>query len=275
MNRAVPALAVSLILFSAVHGMHAQPPGMAQRRVVVEALDLDHDGNLSAAELAQSAQSLATLDRNHDGVLSANELMARAPEQQSGDEQMAQKLLAFDKQGKGYLIAEDLPERMKAIFDRADANHDGKLTREEILTAGARQSGPAGGNNARGNSLEFFKRDPLLTALDVNRDGEISANEVVTATASLLTLDLNHNGILEANEFAVHQMTSEERVHHILEEFDSNKDGRIARDEAPERMQAEFDKIDTDGDGYLSPGELQQFLATNMRRDANAAGAPR
>ena len=273
--KAVFALAASLLLCTALNNLHAQPAGMQQRRLVLETLDLDHDGALSAAEVAQAPQNLLLLDRDHDGILVANELMARPADQAQGDQQLAQKLMAFDKQGKGYLTEADLPERMKAIFARNDANHDGKLTLEELTAAGARQAGPAGGGNARGNSLEFFKRDPILATLDLNHDGELSASEIAAAAASLQLLDLDHDGTLTAREIAVHQMTVEERVHHMLDEFDGDKDGRIARAEAPERMQAEFDKIDKDGDGYLSADELQHFFAAMAERQTNAQGAPR
>jgi hypothetical protein len=42
---------------------------------VLAALDSDHDGEISAAELARAAASLRTLDRNRDGYLTADELV--------------------------------------------------------------------------------------------------------------------------------------------------------------------------------------------------------
>ena len=42
---------------------------------VLDALDADHDGELSAWEIDQAASALKKLDRNHDGYLTADELV--------------------------------------------------------------------------------------------------------------------------------------------------------------------------------------------------------
>ncbi len=43
----------------------------------------------------------------------------------------------------------------------------------------------------------------------------------------------------------------------LMGRLDSNGDGKIQKDELPERMRARFDELDTDGDGALSAEELQ------------------
>ena len=43
----------------------------------------------------------------------------------------------------------------------------------------------------------------------------------------------------------------------MMSRFDSNGDGKIQKDELPERMRPRFDELDTDGDGALSAEELQ------------------
>jgi ribonuclease BN (tRNA processing enzyme) len=52
----------------------------------------------------------------------------------------------------------------------------------------------------------------------------------------------------------------------LLQQFDANGDGRISRDEAPDRMQQRWNQIDTDTDGFVTLGEL-------TARDARASGA--
>lgn len=44
---------------------------------IIAALDLDHDGEISAAEIRRASESLRTLDRNKDGKLSPDELRPR------------------------------------------------------------------------------------------------------------------------------------------------------------------------------------------------------
>jgi EF hand len=53
------------------------PPEMRPQPPIVKSLDLDGDGNISAAELAKAQESLQVLDLNHDGMLSPEELHPR------------------------------------------------------------------------------------------------------------------------------------------------------------------------------------------------------
>jgi hypothetical protein len=118
--------------------------------------------------------------------------------------------MAFDQNGDGALAKEEVPERMQGIFSRADANQDGRLTREELSKAAAARPtvpeprgggghedhgpGPRGG---RGGGLPM---DPLAAALDTDKDGNITAAEWKNASASLLKLDANKDGQLTLDE---------------------------------------------------------------------------
>ena len=41
-------------------------------------------------------------------------------------------LMAFDRNSDGHLDRAEVPERFQGLFDRADTNKDGALTREEL-----------------------------------------------------------------------------------------------------------------------------------------------
>ena len=58
-------------------------------------------------------------------------------------------MMAFDKNGDGKLSAEELPERMRGVVARADANKDGFATRDELTKALAAQGAgrPGGGRD--------------------------------------------------------------------------------------------------------------------------------
>lgn len=56
-----------------------QPPGKPPRPPVIEVLDADHDGQLSANELQTAPTSLKQLDMNGDGVISPKELHPHGP----------------------------------------------------------------------------------------------------------------------------------------------------------------------------------------------------
>ena len=58
----------------------------------------------------------------------------------------------------------------------------------------------------------------------------------------------------------------------LLKRFDADGDGRITRDEAPERMKRRFDRIDIDGDGAIDAGEMQA-IAERMRQRRGGRGS--
>jgi Ca2+-binding EF-hand superfamily protein len=194
----------------------AQGPGRQQMRAVLQALDLDHDGTLSAAEIQAAPASLRALDTNGDGTITSDELSTRPEVAGATADEMVQQLMGFDKTGKGYLVLADLPARMQGVFQRADTDHDGKLTPAEIRGLGVRQGMPAGPVAAPGHASGMFRTDALLNSLDTNHDGVISADEIAAASASLLTLDKNGDGQITPDEMAVRQQTAEERAAHML-----------------------------------------------------------
>jgi Ca2+-binding EF-hand superfamily protein len=233
-----------------------------QPRLVLQALDTDHDGKLSAAEIQAAPQTLLKLDRNGDGQITSDELTPRPDNAGATSDELVQQLMSFDKAGNGYLTRDELPARMQGIFDRGDANHDGKLTPDEIRTMANRQSMPAGPGSDQNRAAGMMRQDPLLNALDANHDGVISADEIANAGKELLTLDKNGDGEITPDEMRPRQQGPEDRVNHMLEEFDTNKDGKLSKAELPDGMQRDFDAIDKNHDGFLDRDELMQYFST-------------
>jgi len=61
-----------------------------------------------------------------------------------------------------------------------------------------------------------------------------------------------------------------------LMKFDANGDGKISKEELPDRMKALMDRGDTDKDGFLAKDEIQKFFqAQNSAGNRGGGGGQR
>ncbi len=252
--------AVTLVL-ATVAIIHAQGP-RERPRYVLQALDLDHDGQLSAKEIQAASTSLLTLDKNGDGELTPDELEPPRPNSGATPDQLATQLMAFDKNNDGVLTPDELPARLQSLFTRADTNHDGKLTPEEIRQSAAHTGTPNGRRGGPGSAGANMRLDPVLFVLDADHDGMLSTAEIHYSSVALLTLDADRDSSIEAAEMRVRQQTPQERTDHILDEWDTNKDGKLSQEEVPDGLRTRFADADKNSDGFLDRAELIQMFST-------------
>jgi Ca2+-binding EF-hand superfamily protein len=205
-------------------------PGRPGTSPVFAALDGDHDGTVSDAELAGAPAALKTLDRNKDGTLSVDEIRpsfgpggreGRGPRGGGGrggpgeapatsPDDLAATLMGFDKDSDGKLTRAEVPDRLQGLFDRADADKDNTLTADELKKSATSMANPSArgpgegregeGRRGRGPGGGPSGRDPLVTMLDADRDGTISAGEVSAAPSALRSLDTDGDGQLTPEE---------------------------------------------------------------------------
>jgi Ca2+-binding EF-hand superfamily protein len=113
-------------------------------------VDTNHDGFLSAAELATEQQrelqqgkavlqqrardQFQRLDTNKDGQLSVQEFMALVPTIRTAQTPQ-QALQALDSSHDGKISADEFRAPKLANFNKADANHDGIVTPAEMKAA--------------------------------------------------------------------------------------------------------------------------------------------
>ena len=138
----LPSLVIVALLVSGV--ALAQPPGGREggrgmsRMPLMTALDVDGDGEISSREIDEAPGRLRALDANKDGKLTMDELRPNGGREgygaaAAGGDEMVNRLMEYDTDKDGKLRATDLPERMRNIVTRADANKDGAVTREELV----------------------------------------------------------------------------------------------------------------------------------------------
>lgn len=56
-------------------------------------------------------------------------------------------------------------------------------------------------------------------------------------------------------------------------QFDKNKDGKVARDELPEQMQAFFDRMDANSDGFIDKAEMAAMRARFQKGGKDGPGS--
>lgn len=236
------AAAVSFAATGLVRAQAAQqpmeqvaPPAMMQASPILKAIDTNHDGAISAAELAGAPAQLRTLDKNNDGKLTRDEVAVPTallqamlgrpggpgpgrgegrpggegrgregggePEQipapgPTADELFA-SLIGFDKNKDGKLQKAEVPARLQGMFERADTDTNNILDNAELKKLSAEQAAaPVAPPMRRG----FSAFDPAAAALDLSKDGELTADEIDKAPASLKPLDKNGDGTITEDE---------------------------------------------------------------------------
>jgi Ca2+-binding EF-hand superfamily protein len=182
-------------------------------------LDANGDGVLDETEIAAAPAVLAKLDKNSDGRVTSDEARPAMGRGRGGEgrgegeggagvnvaEEMIKTLMAFDADGDGKLSKAELPERFRGIFDRADENHDGFLTADEIRKVAAAQAAPpesagAGGRGGPRGEMNFIRMDPILAAVDTDGDGVLSAEEIRNSSAAIRKLDKDGDGKVSREE---------------------------------------------------------------------------
>ena len=114
-------------------------PGHAQASASVgtafDGADLNHDGQISRAEfVAARQQRFDRLDRNHDGVIS-NADFPRGARNGRRWTRIDASIAVADANHDGVITREELAHAPTPIFDQADTNRDGYVSRAEADVA--------------------------------------------------------------------------------------------------------------------------------------------
>ena len=179
------------------------PAGMFQRFPVLAALDADSSGDISAAEMRDSASALAALDADQSGTLALNELMPRfggrgGPGRGPRPSPRSLPVMAaIDRDADGEITSEELGSASAALRS-LDSDGDGSLSESEMMPAPPESRGPGGGRP--GGPPGGQGTIPMIAALDPHASGDLSPAEIDSASDLLAALDADASGVLTPNE---------------------------------------------------------------------------
>jgi len=196
--------------------------------------------------------------------------------------------------------------------DRRPGDRDGRPRgREGRRRDGDRREGDRRDGRRGPGNFRPPMPPPLLKALDADGDGQISAKEIENAALALKSLDKNKDGKLTRDELRPERgrgrpgfdrprgdrrrggegrpdgarrrggqgrqgQRGPRRSDFIkrIFEHDKNKDGKLTKDELPERMQRIFQIADANEDGALDKAELEK-MAERFRNRRGRGNRPR
>lgn len=226
---------------------------------IFEQLDQNQDNKLSQEEIGER-QRLLQADADQDGSVTREELqnlLARRRDQAEPQLNAEQLFARLDQNKDEKITKEELNERTQWLLS-ADANEDGEITLAEAQASLERM-------RERGR----FRFDPeqTFTRLDENQDGKLQKDELRGPfAAGLADLDADNDGEITKQEFLARADRIRERlaqafrmptVDEMFTQYDANQDGKLVKDELPERTADFVLRADRDNDGAVTKEELQ------------------
>lgn len=196
--------------------------------------------------------------------------------QQSGAVNYAELFQSLDANDDKVITRGEVPEPARAAFDRlaklTDSNHDGKIDQQEYRNLLAQ---------ARDSALSAVPRTAgSFAAADKNGDGKIARDEFTGLPGMFLRADANGDGFLtpeEATRFrdaaASGKLPGRNQFGPRFQAMDKNGDHKLSREEFT-GLPANFDRMDTDKNGFLTPSEIRKFFLANPPATKKAQTAP-
>jgi Ca2+-binding EF-hand superfamily protein len=112
--------------------------------------------------------------------------------------------------------------------------------------------------------------DSVRTLIEMTDCDEGCTEDLQRIYDMLRKLDTGHNGKIDPKALkAEADNILQERVKEVFNRLDTNKDGKISKDEARGLIKEHFDQIDTNKDGFISYDEL--LKAAKERHEAKAS----
>lgn len=198
-----------------------------------------------------------------------------APEGITGTHVMA----LLDRDQSGTITMEESPEQLKQNFMMVDANADGGIDSAEAEMIAMFINGQYGGPGKGPNEIIA---DMMIAMLDANMDGKVTEDEVTIEEmkANFGMIDANSDGAVDREEalaigdFLMQQAESEEPGQvtgaMVMQMLDTDADGKITMEEAPDQLKQNFMMVDVNADGGIDLGEAE-MIAMFLNSQGGAA----
>lgn len=254
----------------------------------LQALDSNKNGNVEADEFSAHLAEFDEWDSDGDGALNRKE-MADIPEFHRIESELYRPVFNLRAEAEvDYYIAvrerrataeqdqtpsrrlppiyargaaaniDELREASKNTFNLLDANNSGSITLDEIDIAKELIEGEEKLSTEK--LAELRRRSEVISYTFMNVEEKIDSFELA---------DTNHNGSLSETEFD--DMSSTVRTHILqlgLDSFDTDNNGSVVLSEFSAHLD-NIEEIDDDGDGYLSPEEMQEVSDFKVNMDVH------
>lgn len=246
-----------LALLAIAAGAASVQAGEAETQALFDRLDANHDGQLASDEIPADKERLfkrllRAADADHDGQLSQQEFVAGLS---------ATSAARRDR---------ELPTRPSAAPEApAAAEKPAEAEKPSVSQPPGAPLAPAAPESPAARPVDPSAAVAVFAALDLDHDGSLSTEEIAKAARSLAALDKDGNGALATAE--MQQSPSSlaarangpdlARVWQRLLQADKDSDGRLSQAEAPERMQRNFERVDTNKDGFIEEAEFKSSVA--------------
>ena len=119
------------------------------------------------------------------------------------------------------------------------------------------------------NHVRLFKR--LIRIADEDEDGALSRSEFIAGT----TRTPQASETPQRGGFPSTQPRPQFDVQQFIDRLDKNGDKKLSRDEVPDRLRENFDRVDTNQDDFLDAAEFRRVgKAMRNRADRNETTRP-
>jgi Ca2+-binding EF-hand superfamily protein len=100
---------------------------------IFDSADTNGDGVITREEFHAARERLfARLDRNGDGFIDKEDMSGRLAGRQKAQERLAELVTELDKDGDGRVSRSEFVDGPTPLFDRADTDHNGELSKDEV-----------------------------------------------------------------------------------------------------------------------------------------------